>query len=714
MKRRITIFIALGLLIGLLGGAPAGAQDEPGFVPWDWAKFSESFWRQDLPDPLALTPPPVYAGDLPALPVNLDGVKFADKLTGEQRAKLSENGFVVVPAGLDWFDQAYMWDDSWKSEEGTGWFVTTDSFLHSLHYIFDNLLADLERAMLYDRVLSATRAALDAARQQAAFAEMPPALQAAALNAVSYLSIAERLLSGEVSADPALQAIIAQAEAGEGMASVPFLGDYVEDFSHYRVRGHYAGDETLERYFRGMMWLSRITFLANDQTATQTALLVLRALRQADGAYGQWQDANEVINFLIGSADDLGPVEYGALADAVFGAGMPLDALADGAKLADFMAQVKELPAPRIVGLLLPPDTAVEDIGEVSRGFRLMGQRFTIDANILQQLMAPYVPGRTLPKALDVAAAMGSDMALGLANIMGASKFPKYAEHMAQLRAEVDGISQDEWLQTVYSAWLWMLDPLWQRDTAPYPPFMNSDAWLLKDLHTGLGSYTQLKHDTVLYAKPPGGLGGGGELFSYGYVEPNPLVFARIAVVATLAYEGLKARGLTEFEVAFPEFREDGTFDESPTMNLQLSLGQLPVLGQFSAMMAEMANKQLAGEPLTEDDYMVLQGMGAFLSGIRVVLQDPSNPEPVALVTDIASAPMQGVALQEGVGGVDYIYVVVSHPEGLQVARGGVFSYYEFEGDINRRLTDQEWREMVKSGDLPPRPPWVGDFISLP
>lgn len=709
------IFIALGLLTGLLGGAPAGAQDEPGFVQWDWAKFSEGFWRQDLPDPLALTPPPVYAGDLPALPVNLDGVKFADKLTGEQRAKLSENGFVVVPAGLDWFDQAYMWDDSWKSEEGTGWFVTTDSFLHSLHYIFDNLLADLERAMLYDRVLSATRATLDAARRQAVTAaEMPPALQDAALNAVSYLSIAERLLSGEASADPALQAIIAQAEAGEGMANVPFLGDYVEDFSHYRVRGHYAGDETLERYFRGMMWLSRITFLANDQTATQTALLVLRALREADGAYGQWQDANDVINFLIGSADDLGPVEYGALADAVFGVGMPLNALADGAKLADFMARVKELPAPRIVGLLLPPDTAVEDIGEASRGFRLMGQRFTIDANILQQLMAPYVPGRTLPKALDVAAAMGSDVALGLANIMGASEFPQYAEHMAQLRAEVDGISRDEWLQTVYSAWLWMLDPLWQRDTAPYPPFMNSDAWLLKDLHTGLGSYTQLKHDTVLYAKPPGGLGGGGELFSYGYVEPNPVVFARIAVVATLAYEGLKARGLTEFEVAFPEFREDGTFDESPTMNLQLSLGQLPVLGQFSAMMAEMANKQLAGEPLTEDDYMVLQGIGAFLSGIRVVLQDPSNPEPVALVTDIASAPMQGVVLQEGVGGVDYIYVVVSHPEGLQVARGGVFSYYEFEGDINRRLTDQEWREMVKSGDLPPRPPWVGDFISLP
>ncbi|NWG16105.1 MAG: DUF3160 domain-containing protein [Chloroflexi bacterium] len=712
--RRITLFIIAGLLTALLAvGVPAGAQDEPGFVQWDWAKFSEGFWRQDLPDPLALTPPPVYAGDLPALPVNLDGVLFADKLTAEQRVMLSENGFVVVPAGLDWFDQAYMWDDSWKSEEGTGWFVTTDSFLHTLHFIFDNLLADLERALLYDRVLSATRATLDVARQQAAATTGTP-LEAAALNAANYLAVAEHLLSGEASADPALQAIIAQAEAGEGMANVPFLGDYVEDFSHYRVRGHYAGDETLERYFRGMMWLSRITFLANDQTATQTALLVLRALREADGAYGQWQDANDVINFLIGSADDLGPVEYGALADAVFGVGMPLNALADGAKLADFMTQVKELPGPRIIGLLLPPTTAVEDIGETSRGFRLMGQRFTIDANILQQLMAPYVPGRTLPKVLDVAAAMGSDVALALANGMGAGEFPEYAEHMQTLRAEVGSMTQDEWLQTVYSAWLWMLDPLWERDPASYPPLMNSDAWLLKNLHTGLGSYTQLKHDTVLYAKPPGGLGGGGELFSYGYVEPNPLVFARIAVVATLTYEGLKARGLTDFEVTFPEYREDGNFDESVTMNLQLSLSQLETLAQFSAMMAEMANKQLAGEPLTEDDYMALQGIGALLSGIRVTLQDPTNPEPVALVTDIASAPMEGLTLQEGVGGVDYIYVVVSHPDGLQVARGGVFSYYEFEGDMNRRLTDQEWREMVKAGSLPPRPPWVGEFISLP
>ncbi|MBI5668712.1 MAG: DUF3160 domain-containing protein [Chloroflexi bacterium] len=717
-NKRYRLFLAL-LAALLLSVAPAAAQQDTGFVQWDWAKFSANFWRTDLPDPLTITPPPVYSGDLPALPVDVAEVQFADKLTDEQRALLAENGFVVVPAGLDWFDQAYMWDENWPSEEGTGWFVTTDSFLHTLHFIFDNLLADLERGLLANRMVAVVRPALEAARQQADEAAGTP-LATAATNAVTYLSVADQLFSGEMtSADPAEQAIIQQALAGERQVNVPFLGErYMEDFSQYRPRGHYAGDETLEQYFRGMMWLSRITFLAKDETATQTALLVLRALRNAEGAYLNWQDANDVINFLIGNADDLGPAEYGTLADAVFGAELPLDALADSGRLTDFMARVKELPPPRINGLLLPPSTDAADIGEESRGFRLMGQRFTVDANVMQQLMDPYVGGRLLPSALDVAAALGSVTAQQLAEAQGAAEFPQYADNLAQQREAVNAIMQDEWLQTVYGAWLWTLQPLWQRDPqnlpAWLPPLMRTDAWTLKDLHTALASYTQLKHDTVLYAKPPGGLGGGGELFSYGYVEPNPQVFARIAVVAALTYEGLKQRGLTDINSnEFPEFRDDGTFSDVPLFNLQLSLGQLPTLAEFSAHMAELANKELRGEPLSEDDLMTLQGIGSYLSGVRVTLQDPSNPEPVALVTDIASAPMIGQVLQEGVGAVDTIYVVVPHPQGgLQMVRGGVFSYYEFVGDINQRMTDEEWRDKVKAGDLPPRPTWVSEFLA--
>ena len=34
----------------------------------------------------------------------------------------------------------------------------------------------------------------------------------------------------------------------------------MEDYSQYIVRGYYAGDPQLERYFRAMMWYGRIGF----------------------------------------------------------------------------------------------------------------------------------------------------------------------------------------------------------------------------------------------------------------------------------------------------------------------------------------------------------------------------------------------------------------------------------------------------------------------
>jgi hypothetical protein len=98
---------------------------------------------------------------------------------------------------------------------------------------------------------------------------------------------------------------------------------------------------------------------------------------------------------------------------------------------------------------------------------------------------------------------------------------------------------------------------------------------------------------------------------------------------------------------------------------------------------------------------------------LYTLYQGEGEPPPVALVTDVANNPGAQTVLQEGVGGVDYIYVVIPAPDGrLQIARGGVFSYYEFVNNINKRRTDEEWRALVASGSLPPRPSWVSSFMS--
>jgi hypothetical protein len=73
--------------------------------------------------------------------------------------------------------------------------------------------------------------------------------------------------------------------------------------------------------------------------------------------------------------------------------------------------------------------------------------------------------------------------------------------------------------------------------------------------------------------------------------------------------------------------------------------------------------------------------------------------------------------LELGVGRIDEIHAVVPRIEEdgsitLQVAKGGVFSYYEFPWPMDDRLTDEKWREMLEEGQVPPRPVWISSFYT--
>lgn len=725
---------------------------------FDWDAFQELIRRENLPNPLTIQPPAVYAGDMPNLPVDLSTVRFvADAHLNEaQMALLAQNGFVVIPRGHVQFDDAYNpyfeGNDAWPTipenfdynadedvltDYGRGFFVTTDAMLHALHLIFDNLLTDLEKeAFSYVVPDELLRPTLEAAHAQAEQAAGTP-LEVPARTAELYLAVgmelfqaggAAAIVSPEVAAEA--QSIAAMALAGEGQLDLPFLTRYTEDFSQYRPRGHYAGDPVLENYFRGMMWLSRITFRAKDENETLMALMMLRALLNSSTATAGWQKMNDVLTFLIGPVDDLGPPEYNQLATEIFGPGLPLDALADSTRLAEFTARLAELPGPRINGLVLPDDTTAEQVVDETLGFRFLGQRFTLDSFALQQMIYPYVGTperpRLLPISLDVASIWGSNDAATLAEAAGETEYQNYQEQRASMQSFLQGRTPEQWLENVNSAWLWTLDALWRPgEAASFPPLMRTQAWRLKDLQSGLASWTELKHDTVLYAKQPTGFGGGGDpLTSYGYVEPNPVAFARIALVAAMTYQGL----LVYYDLTDPNFpfgnrgmvqppftKLDGTSSpDLPGQAVVTTSNELRRLAERSLEMALIAQKELNGEPLTEDEYYDILTFGPYLSILlQTLYQGEGEPDPVALVTDVASNPSVGTVLQEGVGNVDYIFVVIPGPlDDLQLVRGGVFSYYEFIGDINQRMTDDEWRALVESGDLPPRPTWVSEFYS--
>ncbi len=701
------------LAVVIPGGNPESLETD--FIDWDWEKFLGASFYQP-PDPLTIQIPDTYRGtDIPLGPFDLSQIRFLNDtgLNETQRAMLAQNGFVVVPANLPQFEDAYRFPDEWDPETGHPYWVTTDSLLHALHLAFDNMLSFLEQEQLSSKLFIVLGTGYRNAAEQLEEA-LGTSNEDAARGAVIYYAVAMGLLNHDNYLDAVTDEIRTEADPlieaalnAQGRLPISFLPGLDEDFSQYKLRGHYADDLILQTYFRAMMWLGRITFLARDDMALQTSLFVLRALAGSE-AMDDWYVVSDILTFLIGPTDNLGPSEYLPLAQAIFGDDLPPDKLADSVLLADFRAQIKALPEPRINNVVRPIGTGVGELDDATRGFRLFGQRFTFDGYVMQRLIYPYVgvagKERMLPSGLDVAAAMGSDVAYALLDTQGDTDFENYETNLTSLRGEVNQISSADWLQNIYGGWLWGLQPLWVRDSAAYPPLMSTQAWMLRDLHAGLASWTELKHDTLLYiAQPQGGLGGGGErtLTAYSLVEPNPLVFARIAIVSAAVYQGLSDRGLIG--------------PDSGSDSLNVVAGAFNGLAPLSAMMAEMSRKILAGEALTEDDQFFLKyTFGPLLWNVRYMAQLPlaDPPKLAALVADVASNPDAGTVLQVATGGVDYIYVITDSPDGLQVARGTVYSYYEFVNNIDNRLSDDEWRVQVSAGNLPPRPIWVSAFFA--
>ena len=93
-----------------------------------------------------------------------------------------------------------------------------------------------------------------------------------------------------------------------------------------------------------------------------------------------------------------------------------------------------------------------------------------------------------------------------------------------------------------------------------------------------------------------GGLGGGGyepPVISTSTVEPNPLVFARIAIVAATLDRAWPQRGL--LRAPMPQ----------PACNL--SSRHWNALAILSARLAEIAREEVAGEPVSHEDLYWLQ-----------------------------------------------------------------------------------------------------------
>jgi uncharacterized protein DUF3160 len=670
--------------------------------------------------PVSVNIPASFNGGDYSLPVDLANVQHANEipLTESQRQMLSQNGFVVLPPKPAEFREFYQIYEQGRYAFHPV-FVTTDSIYHVYHLLFDKMLRDLERDSFIGILNSLTSTMLNASYQQYG-ALKGTALEEPARRNVAYFAVAAQLL-GLPDAPPAevtdlvtAELALINATGGPEISPIWDRDDLPpdkklrEDYSQYIPRGHYTRSEELKKYFRTMMWYGRLTFRLRDAFETRRALLMTQALRTATTADGTpaitlWQNIYEPTVFIVGKADDLSFFEYGALADTVFGPNADPQSFADETKFAAFMEAAATLPPPQVNSMWV---WITEDTEEATKGFRFMGQRFTLDAYVFGQLIWRKVgtleQPRGLPKGLDFMAAMGSEEAYTILKEMGEDQYANYDTQMAKVRKEVSGLQTDSWTQNLYWSWLYAIQPLIEPKDARYPAFMQTQAWTRKDLHTALGSWTELKHDTILYAKQVMAEMGGGseEPPPHSYVEPNPEAYARLLALAAMTKDGLEQRALLS----------------------DLTRGNLDNLISELSFLIRISEAELNGTEISDEDYWHMYYWGGTLEQFTLAAADmePGVDRPIledqkaALIADVATglAPDGGIlALEEAIGQPTFLYVVLPG-QPTRLATGAVFSYYEFPVPVSDRMTDEQWQGMVEAGTNPPAPDWTKLFIT--
>ncbi len=646
----------------------------------------------------ALGTTPTNDSEIP-YPANMDAIEEIYSLDDDAKKKLFENGFVVLKGHEHGnISDCYM---SLFGKSDVSVFITTDALLHIFHVVHDDMLKEIEKEHLYNYtellVQDMQKRSMDV--YQNTSPELVHVKEAARRNVV-FATVACKLLNDSYPVPDYAENNVTEyvQKILEHSATEFYPGD---DYTQYKPRGHYEGDHDLERYFRCMKWLSRRIFRIEDHKYPEDshieivqAVMISEILQDSPEDMRLWGKVYNVTRLLVGTADSITPIMVKNATDNVFGENFTVSILENTSNIEKLRVEFKkpEYPESEIIPVPLysPGDIPPKYV-------QFMGERYVPDSYVFQQDTFPHIANLTrLPKGLEVMATMlGSERADQLLE-SEKETYPDLESQMNKLESEFGNYTVDDWKKNVYCNWFYTLDPLLVEFNESYPLFMQNTAWQDEKLNTALSSWTQLRHDYILYAKQtyvPCSAAGG-----YGYVEPIPDFYSRL--------ESLCRKIETELS-------DEGVLPEKHRHGFSSLAGKLDTFGTY-------AQKITRNETLTtgdnehgysgeQDD---IHGFGPWLLGFFGRGDSGIMEEEPTLVADVCTNSFTKRVLHEGVGRFNPVIIVYEQPDGKALAGiGYVMSYYEFEEENFTRISDCEWKKRVETDALPPRPFWTGSFL---
>ncbi len=646
-------------------------------------------------------------------------------------------------------------------------FFSCDAALHAWHRSYGTMLEELEETYLaptLQSVIEGMGSQVSSLWVQSSGTALPNGVK----DADYFLAVAHSLISGtndygSLGQNAQILATLTAISNLQPATAVAMFGtNRLVDCSQFQVRGHYETSQRLQRYFRAMMWCGLIDFRftgsTNDNSLRElSGAIAMHLLLKNSGQFTNWQKIDGVVQMFVGLPDSMTFAQFGDLMTAA-NIQSPASLFPPGS-LANLQLQIMsgQIGVQNIQSGYFFSPWSRQQI-KLPRSFTMLGQRFVLDAWAMNQCVFDRIIWdtngipefedkvmRRVPSALDIAfSVLGNDqtvpqIASRIANTNGLpwrDGYP-YQHNLTAVRRVIDAQDPSVWTNNIYFYWLASLRELSAPTTDPaYPDAMRTPAWAMKTLNTQLASWTELRHDTVLYVKQPY---TGTILCSYpdGFIEPRVSFWQRMSDMALRTKDLMATLPNTGQFVFEPNNAYDTAFTNSIG---DIYTNRMQFLANFATqmtMLRDISAKELSRQPLTSNEVFFIQSLienpynygGArsfsgwyphiFYYNARAQrsLLPPCDMWD-ALVTDVQTDPTEplvgdpGCILHEGVGNINLLAIAVNWgTNDAAVYAGPVMSHYEFELGPTTRETDSQWKTDARAGNLPPQPDWTDSYL---
>jgi hypothetical protein len=642
------------------------------------------------------------------LPLPLESVSSTVPLSQTfgptQTRMLSENGFLVAAAGYPSFEALY--SDPAHADEPV--LVSVDAVLYATQHVLrevqlqvehDHLLPELR---LLDRQLFEDAWAQYQERADASN-QVDQRIASAALRVAGYFAVPLSILDPTFTApevlSTAVSAELALIEASEAITvspamTIPSLPEGDQLRVDYRLFSLGVGaDEAWTRYRIALQWHRAVAFRPTQREEMRTTALIAWLVDADPEATVLWQRIQSTLCFIEGRDASYTPSQIAELLRLVWEDSADIAVLADEEGLDALVNATVDLPLPEH-----PVWAFWSQAGMPERKWRFLAGAFSPDSYILAQTAGEGIGSgddlRDLPSYVDLGATLGAQEAYQVAEETGAAGYSGYLEAVGRVRNELASLMTTYWTDNMDWNWLYIYSSLVREKTPSYPSWMRESAWKRRELQAMAGAWTQVQYAAraapVPTAAPgpeptPAATDEAPGTAPWGYVQPQPEVYARLAALTRMITEGLEGR----------------------LMLTQAGRVTLLDLEAWLSELQDVARRELTGQALASDEYARLGQYAALLS------ESIGAGAETDLRVAFPIASGETAQRIEALGPVDAFYLVVEREGTLYLARGGAYRYYEFDLPLDEQLTIRAWRAQLDADKAPDPPSWVGTFMDI-